>query len=299
MANGAGDYSPADFIVAGRSIEYVGNRSLPFVNEEDLIVEKKTEHSIANYRDGKRFVLFSEGHFFHDRQLLVDYATREPWSGPVPVRQSLPGLTERIQSKRPIAVALLGDSISTGANASGMIGVYPFLPPFYDVFIDRLKAVAGGKVDFSDYSLGGKTSAWGLTQIDRVIAGNPDLILIAFGMNDASGRLTAEKFKSNIQMTMDAARRALPRVEFVLISGMSANAYWNKANPERHLEYGRVLAGLAMPGVAVCDVESVWDYAVERKGFWSMTGNGVNHPNDFGHRIYADCLTATVIGWPH
>jgi len=111
--------------------------------------------------------------------------------------------------------------------------------------------------------------------------------------------MSADKFKSNLQMTMDAARRALPEVEFVLISGMSANPFWNKAGPEFHVEYGRALAELATPGVAVCDVESVWDYVAQRKGFWSMTGNGVNHPNDFGHRLYADCLSATVLGGPN
>jgi hypothetical protein len=26
-----------------------------------------------------------------------------------------------------------------------------------------------------------------------------------------------------------------------------------------------------------------------------MTGNGVNHPNDFGHRIYAQVLSALLI----
>ncbi|RRK01780.1 hypothetical protein Ga0100230_000440 [Opitutaceae bacterium TAV3] len=32
-----------------------------------------------------------------------------------------------------------------------------------------------------------------------------------------------------------------------------------------------------------------------RKGFLSVTGNGVNHPNDYGHRLYADVLTRDLL----
>jgi hypothetical protein len=28
---------------------------------------------------------------------------------------------------------------------------------------------------------------------------------------------------------------------------------------------------------------------------WDLTGNGVNHPNDFGHRVYAQVLSTLLI----
>ena len=31
---------------------------------------------------------------------------------------------------------------------------------------------------------------------------------------------------------------------------------------------------------------------LKHKQYWDLTGNGVNHPNDFGHRIYAQVLTS-------
>jgi hypothetical protein len=43
-------------------------------------------------------------------------------------------------------------------------------------------------------------------------------------------------------------------------------------------------------GIAVADVTSLWTKALERKTFYDLTGNGVNHPNDFGHRLYAHVL---------
>jgi hypothetical protein len=40
---------------------------------------------------------------------------------------------------------------------------------------------------------------------------------------------------------------------------------------------------------------SVWTGFLELKQDWDLTGNGVNHPNDFGHRVYAQVLSALLI----
>ena len=44
---------------------------------------------------------------------------------------------------------------------------------------------------------------------------------------------------------------------------------------------------LKCEGVAVMDVTSVHAALLERKSYRDMTGNNVNHPNDFLSRIYA------------
>ena len=48
-------------------------------------------------------------------------------------------------------------------------------------------------------------------------------------------------------------------------------------------------------GVAIADMTSVWEEFLKRKQDWDITGNGVNHPNDFGHRVYAQILSALLI----
>jgi deoxyinosine 3'endonuclease (endonuclease V) len=42
-------------------------------------------------------------------------------------------------------------------------------------------------------------------------------------------------------------------------------------------------------------VTSVWEGLLKRKKHLDVTGNGVNHPNDFGHRLYAQVLAALLI----
>ena len=44
--------------------------------------------------------------------------------------------------------------------------------------------------------------------------------------------------------------------------------------------------------MAVADVTTIWSWLVARKRYLDLSGNGVNHPNDFGHRVYAETILA-------
>ncbi len=61
---------------------------------------------------------------------------------------------------------------------------------------------------------------------------------------------------------------------------------------------GRAIAeSLAGAGASVvlADVTSVWKEVLRRKKFADLSGNGVNHPNDFGHRIYTEVILSLLI----
>lgn len=49
----------------------------------------------------------------------------------------------------------------------------------------------------------------------------------------------------------------------------------------------------------VADLTSIWNGFLELKHEWDQTGNGVNHPNDFGHRIYAQVITTLLAANPN
>jgi amino acid permease len=44
-------------------------------------------------------------------------------------------------------------------------------------------------------------------------------------------------------------------------------------------------------------VTALWMAVVAKKSFMDITGNGVNHPNDYGHRLYAMLLASTLGCW--
>ena len=58
------------------------------------------------------------------------------------------------------------------------------------------------------------------------------------------------------------------------------------------------LKKLSGPGVVLADMTSMWEALLTRKRFYDLTGNGVNHPNDFGHTIYAQSLLALLVEPP-
>ncbi|MEI7733536.1 MAG: hypothetical protein WCO56_28460 [Verrucomicrobiota bacterium] len=43
---------------------------------------------------------------------------------------------------------------------------------------------------------------------------------------------------------------------------------------------------------------TLWSQMMERKRYHDLTGNGVNHPNDFGHRLYAQVLLGLLLSEP-
>ena len=87
-------------------------------------------------------------------------------------------------------------------------------------------------------------------------------------------------------------RAACPDCDVICVATMTANETWQHAAPDLYPAYLEQLLTLRVPGLAVADVTSIWTWIVERKKFLDLTGNGVNHPNDFGHRLYADVILA-------
>ena len=97
-------------------------------------------------------------------------------------------------------------------------------------------------------------------------------------------------------------RAAAPDVEFVLVSPMLPNPRWSYPVAERFPAYREALGRLCGEGAALADVTSVWTHLLARKSVHDLTGNGINHPNDFGHRVYAQVILALLVdpavsGW--
>ncbi|WP_198529860.1 SGNH/GDSL hydrolase family protein [Geminisphaera colitermitum] len=283
----------SDFRIDGRKITYTGTEKIPSFSEKELFPAEKTARSIGHHTDGKRHLLFSEGRYFYDQQIRFDYETDERWTlpGPSAHSRSLPHLSRlatRIAEGRPITVVLLGDSISAGANAVES-------PRYIEQFCDRLRTLTTGEVTLHNLSKGGMSTPWGVEQAAQAAALRPDLFIVAFGMNDASGKYPPENYAANVRRMIAMVIDANPNVECAVVSGMNANPAWHLARPEFHQAYHEQLKKLADARIVFCDVFTPWNHLVARKGFVSVTGNGVNHPNDYGHRLYADVLTRDLL----
>jgi lysophospholipase L1-like esterase len=248
--------------------------------------------------DGKHGIFFGGAAEYHQLQVEVTYRCQPgQWKGPTPkyAGDSLPKTKAKLRAKEPVTVMLCGDSISAGANASLMTKVPPECPAYGELTCLALEKHFGGKVKFINHAVGGWTSGNGLDQAkkDHIGRAKPDLVIIAFGMNDVFQR-NKDVYQANIRNIMETIRADAPDAEFIVVASMLGNAEWGMPMEQFPL-YRDALVKLCGPGVVLADMTSMWESLLERKTFYDLTGNGVNHPNDFGHCVYAQTLCSLLI----
>ncbi len=248
-------------------------------------------------RDRNADLLFAETTEFHRVQTAVTYSHQlDGWQAswtPSPA-YGLPRLSKRLQAGDPVRIVLLGDSISVGSNASGRYGVPPGNPGYGPLVAGAIERRFSSPVTFANLSVGGKDSGWGVEQMDAAVAAEPDLLIIAFGMNDASAKMPPDQFAANISRQIEILSEKRPDAECLLVAGMTGNPQWTGTQSELYPLYRDQLSQLQRPGVALADVLSVWEALISRKKYLDLTGNGLNHPNDFGHRVYAMVLLSVL-----
>jgi lysophospholipase L1-like esterase len=189
---------------------------------------------------------------------------------------------------------LYGDSITKGGNASGFTGALPGMPPFGELFVEYLRSVYASSITVENTAVGGKTSTWGVANVHaRVTLKKPDLVVLAFGMNDGTGKIKPDDFLKNIRAMMQDVRKVQPQAEFILVAPTLANSESFFAGQQ--VNYGPKLKTLAGIGVQVVDMAAVHQELLKRKHFRDMTGNNINHSNDFLHRWYAQQIAGLLV----
>ena len=114
-------------------------------------------------------------------------------------------------------------------------------------------------------------------------------------MNDGNASsVSAETYRNNISAIIQAAKAGNPNVEILLVSPMLPNPEV-KMTEGNQASYEAELLSLETEGVAAAPVTTMYQYLMKNKRYYDMTGNNVNHPNDFVARLYAQVLNATLI----
>ncbi len=280
-----------------RSLTLTADSRVPFKTPAELHPAPNSPNSYKSQRGTEAWMFFGPGRVLHDLQCKADYVSADDWKSPAVAAapdEQLGKLRAKLSTQQPLNLVLLGDSISTGADASAISKAEPNQPGYPELVRQGLEKRSAGKVTLTNLSVGGMDSNWGLTQVPKVIAAKPDIFLLAFGMNDASGKRSPEELVRLAREIYAPVQAAFPECAVVLISPMTANHEWTGASPELYPQYATALAKLTGPGIALANVTTVWSAIAERKRYLDLSGNGLNHPNDYGHRIYAEVILTTI-----
>jgi hypothetical protein len=105
--------------------------------------------------------------------------------------------------------------VSFGTSLSANGGWQPALQVQLAACLDR-------PVEIETIALAGSTSDWALSQIDRVVAARPNIVLIEFYANDAALNrwMTVAGSKANFSAVLDRLAETLPQARLV---GMGMN----------------------------------------------------------------------------
>jgi lysophospholipase L1-like esterase len=286
--------SPDDYLVESDTgiVTLPAGSRIPFMDRADLYPRIGQEYCMAHKRgDESVGLFFAEGHLFHDRQVEASYDHHSSWRGFIPPGQlhRLPGIARKLNATVPLKICIIGDSISAGCNASALAGVPPRMPAYPDLWADALRRHRAGEVILENFAVSGTGMKYGVSVVGAVMDEMPDLVVIAYGMNDV-GFNPIEDYLSHATRILDVIKQRNPETEIILTASMLGNPEWAYTPAENFPLFRDALESLCGPGVALADLTSLWADLLKIKSYQDLTGNGVNHPNDFGHRIHAQIL---------
>lgn len=260
-------------------IELTFTSRIPFKTAAQMVPPKGSPNMFAT-------VLHSEGHFFHDLQVQVSYwHTNDVWTLPdKPQPEQLTRVLAKLRARQPIKLVALGDSITQGFNASGFKPSLapPYQPSYPQLVANTLQKRFGATVTLVNLGVAGTEPGWGIQMVPKVTEQKPDLVFLAFGMNDGGG------FEPKMLKLRDDVMAGNPDADIVLVAPMTMNPRF--AGADGFVWKSKSLGKMVTTNVALADVTTPWLEVLKKKPYADLSGNNVNHPNDFGHRLYAQVI---------
>lgn len=298
-----------DYYVNGKSIVRAHGSDIPYWNKEEYYAPDYNVYAIGAKKeicqamDGQRYLKYGEGATFTSRQIAVTYIKNEEWAGDIPQGkiEKFSNALRSIKNRGELKILFYGDSITTGCNASGTemgANVSPYMPPFDRMICEYLTRKFACKIDRINTAVGGMDTRWGVNNLDeRVIAYAPDLVFIAFGMNDAKTPL--EEYRRMIDEMISRIHSALHDTEIMLVAPMLPNdeADDDWYGNQQYFNGELIKLEGQYDFVAVADITAMHKYILSSgKRYRDMTANNINHPNDFLIRLYAQVILTTLLG---
>ena len=301
-----------DFTVEGNTLIRTEDSEMPYLTQQNLMGQDlpdgyRVVGSISNVETDVVMMgatIYTEGSLIYGHQVSVSYVYDCTKADLTNFKNfdaaELPKLKAKLAAGEDVKLGIIGDSVAEGCSSSSMFSREPFLPNFIDLTALALNAgyrAAGktGEVTVGNYAKGGMTSEWGAAQVqaDAVIAGAPDVLFIHFGINDNGSDFSGMNYRDNIESLVMKVKAGLPDVEIVLIKAFTPEIM--SYDSELFEDYWKALDAIAQnDGVWTLDLYSLSMEMLGTKKYMDVTGNGINHLNDYTSRLYAMTLLSML-----
>ena len=218
------------------------------------------------------------------------------------IREKLFGGKQVLLNDGPITIVAFGDSVTHGALGAGVIN---YETVYWNLLKKRLNAKNSYMpVNVINAGIGGITAEDSIGRMERhVFAHNPDLVIVAFGLNDVNRSL--ESYLNALRTIFTACTSR--GIDTVFMTPNMLNTYVAEGTEKQYLEYAAVTAGyqnggrmdeymtaavrLATEcGVYVADVYKKWRELSKTTDTTLLLDNFINHPKAEMHELFADEL---------
>ncbi|MFC1452983.1 GDSL-type esterase/lipase family protein [Verrucomicrobiota bacterium] len=203
----------------------------------------------------------------------------------------IPRTLAKLHDGRPVTIVCLGDSVTQGANASSRNKYYD------NVFADGLRQrFPDSAIELKNISAGGsQLQTWlrrerGL-DFQRVLDAKPDVVTLAFvnGRRRPAKEVIPEYEEAIRKLKAIGAEIILITPHFIHPDRMGHRQ--SLKEPDR-AEFAPALRDLARKhDIGLADAAARWEHlAQEGIPYLTLLHNTLNHPDDRGHRIFAEEL---------
>ncbi|HPB17481.1 MAG TPA: SGNH/GDSL hydrolase family protein, partial [Clostridia bacterium] len=144
-----------------------------------------------------------------------------------------------------------------------------------------------GNIRYINTAVSGTSAVWGLENIhNNVVRYSADIVFIAFGMNNP--KMDPAAFKDTLSKMIYEIRKDNPDCNIVLVATTHPNPHIVCTRGHREA-FVPVLNQISdeLEDIAVSDMTTLHSKLLCVKPYHHMTGNNINHPNDFLMRQYA------------
>lgn len=215
-----------------------------------------------------------------------------PLTVPQTKSEKFTGLITKLENGENINYVSIGDSITYGWSATGTVNIAPYCPA-YNILVQKyIEKEYDVRVEHTNLAVSGKNTPLGVERLDMICERNPDLVTIAFGMNNEN----PDSFMNNMNTMINTIKQKCPDAVVVVVSTCLANpqsVYYN--HQPKYI--GRLLeAEKNWTNAVVADVTTPHTEMLKVKTYQDTAGSNSNHPNDYCHRLYAQVILQTMFG---
>lgn len=252
---------------------------------------------------------------------VATYIRDEVYDGFVPENKSakVKKLTDKIGRGEKLNLLYFGDSIGTGAGASGSFD------KLADLLSSGMASRASVRTLMRNASVGGinssdaklivegnlasirpdfRNSAIAAYNLIEKYAASTDVAFIAFGANDCAGNVPSATFEANICAVADYFRDKNPDVTIVFVTSMNISPKVKKSAEKGGANlniydierYADVLDGLETEyeNSLNADIFRLQRSLLSVKKWEDLIADNLNHPCDYMQRIYVQGIIATM-----